>query len=298
MATTSSLPLPLVAASPFSRRTFLSASAGMAATGLLVACGDDGGNASGGYKALQYFPDGNQAADIEQRFPFGLGDEGGVVENVGSGGPGDMVATIRDSKGAVVAKDVAVKRHNKDLARPYWPLFTKLPVGVYEVTFTLDGTNLEGANVSVAPKEAVAVPVPGTAMPALDTPTTTDTKDVKPICTRQPACPFHAQSYAEALAKGPVALLVGTPAYCQTGICGPVLDLLMTASSKHTGIGYVHAEVFTDDTLKTPTATVQALKLTFEPSLFLVRADGTLAQRIDVIYDADELDAALTALTA
>ncbi|HEX9260124.1 MAG TPA: hypothetical protein VF855_11350, partial [Acidimicrobiales bacterium] len=158
-------------------------------------------------------------------------------------------------------------------------------------------TKLEPATISVAPKEAVAVPVSGSAMPSLVTPTTADAAGVNPICTAEPACPFHAVSYADALARGPVAVLVGTPAHCSTGICGPVLDLLVEAAKKHTTIGYVHAEVYTDDTLKVPAPTVQALQLTFEPSLFLVEPGGILNQRIDVIYDADELDAALTALT-
>jgi hypothetical protein len=151
---------PVVPSSPFTRRGFLTASAGLAAAGLLAACGDDGGSspADAGYKPIQFFPDGNQAAEVPQRFPFGLGDSGGIVENVGDGGPGDMVATITDGKGNIVAADLAVRRHSKGLARPYWPLLTELPRGI---TRRSRWTAPAGAaNISVAPKEAVAVPVP------------------------------------------------------------------------------------------------------------------------------------------
>jgi hypothetical protein len=126
------------------------------------------------------------------------------------------------------------------------------------------------------------------------TPTTAADGGVNPICTAEPACPFHEVSYADALAKGPVAMLVGTPTHCSTGICGRAR--LVWKRRRSTPPGYVHAGVHRRDDQGDP-PTVQALQLTFEPSLFLVHADGTLAQRIDVIYDADELDAALTALT-
>jgi hypothetical protein len=36
--------------------------------------------------------------------------------------------------------------------------------------------------------------------------------------------------------------------------------------------------------------------MTFEPALFLVRADGTVAERLDAVFDETEIDERLAAL--
>ena len=75
----------------------------------------------------------------------------------------------------------------------------------------------------------VAIPQVGAPLPPFDTPTVEDGRGVNPICTREPACPLHdVSTQSSALSAGqPVAYLIGTPAYCQTAVCGPVLDLLL-----------------------------------------------------------------------
>ena len=74
-----------------------------------------------------------------------------------------------------------------------------------------------------------------------------DAQGVTPICTRTPACPLHEVTLAAALAESrPVALLIGTPAYCQTGICGPVLDLLLAQHDAFPGIDFLHADIYVD----------------------------------------------------
>ncbi|MGE0307777.1 MAG: hypothetical protein AB7Q27_18680, partial [Acidimicrobiia bacterium] len=58
--------------------------------------------------------------------------------------------------------------------------------------------------------------------------------------------------------------LVGTPAFCQTGICGPVLDVMIDIAADYPDLQFIHAEVYTDDTATslepeagTPTASVR-----------------------------------------
>jgi len=46
-----------------------------------------------------------------------------------------------------------------------------------------------------------------------------------------------------------------------------------------------------------PTDVARTYELRFEPSLMLATADGNLAERLDHIFDATELDEALTRLT-
>lgn len=289
---------------PLSRRTFLAAGAGAL---LLAACGSDEPSADGqdqdgtvpegGYQVVQFFDDGTQAAGTRQRFPFGLGDKGGVVE--GDKGPRDLTATVVDDQARTVLDGVVLRRHDRDLQRPYWPLFTELPPGIYDVTLKAGAVALPSAAISVSPAQAVVVKKPGDTMPSIITPTAASPAGVDPICTAQPTCPLHDVTVADALTTTrPLVLLVGTPAYCQTGICGPVLDVLLAARGAYDGrITFLHAEVYTDDTLKTTTDAVGGLGLTFEPSLFLVK-DGVITERLDTIYDRDELDDALARLVA
>jgi hypothetical protein len=280
-----------------SRRAVLAGGVGVV---LLAACGKSSGGgadedeAQPGLQVARFFPDGTQAVDAPQRYPFGLGDETGVMGT----GPAELVASIRGEDGAVVAEGIRVARHDQGLERAYWPLVTELPVGIYEVTFTADGQTLPASAVSVRDPSEVTVVRPSTPMPNLATPTTADARGVNPVCTRAEPCPLHDTSLDEALAAGPVALLVGTPAYCATGICGPVLEVLLGARGDYPAITFLHAEIYTDDTLKTTSPTVQGLGMTFEPALFLVGADGVVKERLDVIYDEVELTAALTRLAA
>lgn len=128
-----------------------------------------------------------------------------------------------------------------------------------------------------------------------------DHRGVEPICTRDPRCPFHEVSLTEALVeRRPLALLVASPGYCDSSLCPPALDLLVDAASGFPGIRFVHAEVYVDagqlDSLAdaSPTEVVRTYELTFEPSLMLARADGTLSERLDHIYDVTELGEALS----
>ena len=95
----------------------------------------------------------------------------------------------------------------------------------------------------------------------------------------------------------PIALLIGTPAYCQTGICGPVLDLIVAQQKNYMGkIEMIHAEVDTKAYTgpETPTtASVQGYSLPFEPYFVVADASGTIVARLDSIWDADELKTSL-----
>jgi hypothetical protein len=52
---------------------------------------------------------------------------------------------------------------------------------------------------------------------------------------------------------------------------------------------FVHAEVYTDDTATTPAPAVDAAGLTYEPALFITDATGTVVQRLDAVWNEEEL---------
>jgi hypothetical protein len=298
-----------------SRRSFLLGS--MAAV-TLVACGSDGnGGAQGGdgggggdegvSTSDPGFPVGGGTSPNDivlvrrfasktlatgaQRVPVVLGDINGLLplENT----PASLTARVLAPDGSVAVPSVTAERHGAELQQPYYPFALTLPAaGVY----TLQLTDDEGANTSIDVYDPadIAIPQVGDPLPPFDTPTVENGRGVDPICTRDPACPLHEQTQASVLAAGqPLAYLIGTPAYCKTAVCGPVLDLLLDQQASRPGMGMVHAEVYTDDTIETVAPAVTAYSLNFEPVLFVADASGTLVARLDSIWDASELNAAL-----
>jgi hypothetical protein len=268
-----------------SRRLFLAGAAGT----LVAACskGDDA-------QLLQFF--GPQAAGNGVRMPFGRGSKEGILP---TGGPSTMTFRIADSNGAAVGSTYKVKRHAQGLQRPYWPLVADLPQpGIYTVS-TDSGPAVQ---VQTVEPSTLPYPKPGEKLPSVPTPTDANGQGVTPICTQTPACPLHAVSLDQALTTGkPTVLLIATPAFCQTAICGPVLNVLLQVQPAFADRAtFIHAEVYKQPQVETTTLApiVQSYGLDFEPSLFLVEADGTVQRRIDVIFDVDELTEALNQLVA
>lgn len=285
------------------RRTFLLGSAGALA---LAACGggddDDDITASTtsaapatGLAVVRVFAP-VQPGGTELRLPIALATADGAIRD-------DVPATITYQWGVEGSTErsvpVEVERHTEGIPTPYFPLVIDFPeTGTYQIDVTADDERAATTVEIVPPNQTAVVPVVGAPLIAVQTPTTDDPRGVEPICTRDPACPFHDQTLEQAMASGKaVALLISTPQFCQTAICGPVLDLLIERQEQFADvIAFVHAEVYTDTTAKTTTETVQTYGLAWEPSLFLARPDGTIASRLDYTYDAVELDRALSLL--
>jgi hypothetical protein len=203
-----------------------------------------------------------------------------------------------------VGEPILVPAHSDGVPVPYFPLpATFDTAGLWTATAKIDGAPAT-QTFQVSEPDQVALVQPGQAMKPFETPTVDDHRGVEPICTDVPECPLHAQTLTAALATGkPVAFLVGTPAYCQTGLCGPVLTLLVEEAPNHPDIEFVHAEVYTnaaavgDVSQATLAPVIDAYGLTFEPSLFVADATGTIRTRLDNVYDRAELRAALASVS-
>jgi hypothetical protein len=296
-----------------SRRSFLLGS--MAAV-TLTACGSDGGGSTqggsegGGDGASTSDPGfpvggGTSPNDIvlvrrfasktlttgAQRVPVVLGDINGLLPLEST--PATLTARVLAPDGSVAVPSVTAERHGADLQQPYFPFALTLPTaGVY----TMQLTDNEGATTSIDIYEPadIAIPQVGDPLPPFDTPTVDNGRGVDPICTRDPACPLHEHTQSSVLESGqPLAYLIGTPAYCKTAVCGPVLDLLLDQQASRPDMGMVHAEVYTDDTIEVVAPAVTAYSLNFEPVLFVADTSGTLVARLDSIWDESELTAAL-----
>ncbi len=300
-----------------SRRTVLRGAAALGVAGTvgglgLAACGGDDddatatttadGSQDGDLVLVSMVPEGTVAAGSEARLPLGLGDvRGTLVKDA----PATLTFSVEGADGTEVASGLEVARHDAGLPRAYFPLVVPVDApGFYTARAALDGTPLDAAFQVVAADE-VTIPEPGEAFPSLTTPTTADPAGVDPICTAEPPCPLHEVDLASVLGSQPVALLVSTPAFCQTAICGPVLDVFVAARDEYPDVAFIHVEVYAsadeveEQGLEAPLSpTVQALGFGFEPALMLIGADGALSQRLDVIYDEDELREALGTVSA
>jgi hypothetical protein len=292
------------------RRRLLLGAAGAA---FLAACGGGDDDASGEDETnsdlrflVPFFATGeNEAAilrtGVEQRMPWGIGDDEGIPLGVDHL-PATLDFAIRP-EGGTAAVSAAANRHGEGVPTPYFSLrHTFTEPGMYSVTTTFDGQELQRF-VQVVPPESITLVQPGERAVPVVTPTTTDARGVDPICTREPPCPFHDITLADALVNGqPTVVLVSTPLFCQTAVCGPVLELLIEQAPE-SGVDVVHAEVYADALAKgdifasTPTEAITAYNLTFEPSLLVIDAAGLVVDRLDFLYDASELRATLAKLT-
>jgi hypothetical protein len=291
-------------AAPFrvSRRLLLG---GAAASAFLVACGSSDGESSsadsdagdpagstapgiafGTYVLAQRFPQNVQEPGL-QRLPISLATADGRIV---SDGPDTLNASVDDADGNPLGIDISAVRRDLE-SGPYYSF--RVPIetpGIYYLI--VEGGPEGGAAFQVMEPGSVPVPGPGDSMPPFDTPTVDDGRGVDPICTREPEpCPFHDVTLTDALLSGkPVAYLVGTPAFCQTGTCAPALESMIDIQDRFgETFTWVHAEVYTDNTATTPAPAVDAASLTFEPSLFVIAPDGTVIERLDAIWDQTEL---------
>jgi len=294
-------------AAPLSRRRFLAGGSALAGAVLLGACGSDddasttstSGTNGSGLALVQFFGGLPMlAAGREIRAPFGVADGDGLLPVEDS--PEVLTMSILDAAGKVVVEPTEVQRHAKGLPRAYFPLrFTVDEPGIYTGRAEVAGESLE-MNIQVDSAEDVTVIQPGERLPSMATPTSADAHGVDPICTADPVCSLHDVTLAQALDEArPIALLVSTPGFCQVAICGPVLDVFLGVVGDHPSVRPLHAEVYAHPHEETDTRApiIDALGLTFEPCLVLAGADGKVVERLDTIFDEDEVSDALAQLS-
>lgn len=277
----------------FDRRTFLAGSAGLLA---LTACG------SGEPQGLEpaglgrRFPDGFQQASVAvansgpQRFPFVVIADDGLP--MISNSPASIDIEILRNDEIVEAQTIAARGIGQ--FTPYYPLeFTPTETGSYVARTDFGEFDVEFLVVDRADTPLFQV---GETLPPFDTPTIDDPRGVDPICTRPEQCTFHSITLTEALANDkPTALLISTPGFCQTDVCGPSLEFLIDAVGGRDDLNVIHAEVwrsYQDDIDAGDFPRVaplpEAWQLEFEPSLFVADASGTIVGARHFAFDRDE----------
>ena len=174
--------------------------------------------------------------------------------------------------------------------------------GLHELVVVTDDGRAGVVAVDVRDSESSQLAAPGQQAQAVATPTTGDDLGYDRICTRTPEpCDMHDVSLEQALAGDtPVVLLFATPAFCQTAVCGPTVDVVdQVRQSGFDDVTFVHCEVFSDagETLGDP---VVAWNLPTEPWMFVIDNDGTIVRRADgpLLVVADEVRALIEDVTS
>ncbi len=294
-----------------SRRTFLRQAGlfGAGAAVLAAGCGRPGGSEPETQAQLVrlFSSDNVIAAGIPQRLPFGLVNSGAPVLT------SDQPVLFRVMFEDLQVDEVAVRprlvghddvdasaEHEHSSILRYFALRTTLPEpGIYDLLVDVEGTEISVPVQAFDPSD-VKVLLPGAGFPLLGTPTLDQPQPMDTICTiLDGPCPFHTTSVAEVIAAGsPLAFLISSPAYCVTSYCGPVLNELIAANPTFPSIQAIHLEVYENpkevggninDPDIRPVKEFEALGLTYEPALFLIDRNGVLIDRIDNVYDQDEL---------
>jgi hypothetical protein len=273
---------------PLSRRTFLAATGGVLAAAAAYGRGSPAGASSADSNKLSalLLASDLYASPDPQRIVFALAEG----PKYASGPPAKLAYGQSRKLGATV--DTVLHSRGLPKRRGIYTADVTLPqagpwLGVVQVK--MNGKR-QNASLAFQVQDQPKAPVPGTPAPRVASPTAANPLGVDPICTRNPPCPLHEVSLDTVIGAGkPVAVMLATPALCQSRYCGPVLDDLLTLTDQYKDrITFVHAEIYTNLTGNETTPTVQAWGIQTEPWLFGVDASGTVVSRIDGAFGHDE----------
>lgn len=156
---------------------------------------------------------------------------------------------------------------------------------------------LKGALLpSAAVGEFKKVPEVGQMAPRIHTPTAQDVGgDLSKITTRIPPDSQNKVDYAEALGKEPIVLLFATPEFCQSRVCGPVVDVAEQAKQEYGDkAAFIHMEIYNDnDPARGVRPQVRAFRLPSEPYLFAIDRNGIVRDAVEGAFGLKLMHAAV-----
>jgi hypothetical protein len=145
-------------------------------------------------------------------------------------------------------------------------------------------------------------PVPGQKVPAVRTPTVAAPMGASPLCSRRPKpCDMHAVSLDAALKNGlPTVVVFAAPAFCQTELCGPDVEIVQALAVAHRGkANFIHVEAYRGATQpgngKLAPA-LEAFRFDTEPWLYLIDGKGVVSDRISGAFATSEVVSRLAKL--
>ncbi|HET6997799.1 MAG TPA: hypothetical protein VFI03_04350 [Solirubrobacterales bacterium] len=141
-----------------------------------------------------------------------------------------------------------------------------------------------------------SIPEPGQKAPKIHTPTAEDAAgDLSKITTRIPPDTQNQVDYADVLGKEPIVLLFATPQFCESRVCGPVVDVAEQVKQEYGDeAAFIHMEIWNDnDPAKDVRPQVRAFNLPTEPWLFTINRQGRVSSVIQGAFGLEALTAAV-----
>tara|TARA_B100001769_G_C22079440_1_gene581502 strand:- start:379 stop:1296 length:918 start_codon:yes stop_codon:yes gene_type:complete len=237
-----------------------------------------------------------------QRAPFFLYGSDGIpiVNDV----PELISATLQLPSGKTI--DVNLNKFDEGIPTPYFPLFFETnEIGLHKVSYLIDG-NIQSLSFIVAERDQIDLIQIGEQLRDSQIPTFDNPLNFEVICTRFDPCPYHSLTLKEALSNTlPTALLISTPGFCQTSICGPSLEILINLLGENPDFNVIHAEVYTNPEKISESSNLRELLspvindygMTFEPSFITANSQNKLTARLDYAFDKREMEAALSTIS-
>ena len=228
------------------------------------------------------------------RLLIGLGDSSGAR----LGSPDQAVSITR-----VPGRRMPERASTAEAA---WTWIVDDVTGLYRAEFDFDQPGVWVAEVTPEggpPLEPIAfevladpyAPGLGEAAPAPSTPTLDDAPIEELSSDPDPEPSFYELSLDEAIGNGTQTVVVfSTPAFCASGACGPLLDIVKGVAPDHPDVQFVHVEVFTgitepdfvpDASHLAPAVGPEWYNLPSEPWVFVVDGDGTVIARYEGVLD-------------
>ncbi len=137
------------------------------------------------------------------------------------------------------------------------------------------------------------VPRVGEKAPLIHTPTASDAGgELSEITTRIPPDTQNQVDYADVLGKEPIVLLFATPQFCESRVCGPVVDVAEEVKETYgDDAAFIHMEIYNDnDPSKGVRPQVRAFHLPSEPWLFSIDRSGRIENEIQGAFGVEELN--------
>ena len=199
--------------------------------------------------------------------------------------------------------------------RGFYVAYVDFPVagewGV-EVGVARQGAAPEAARVRFDVQPSGTTVQVGERAPSVATPTLPDVDgDVRRLSTDPSPDPsLYSTSVKAALdAHEPFVLVFATPAFCQSRVCGPTLDLVKQVKATEPGVTFINVEPYElawkDGSLQpvldangqlTPVPSVEAYGLLVEPWIFVVDRGGVVRGSFEAVVSEKELRDAIDAV--
>jgi hypothetical protein len=138
--------------------------------------------------------------------------------------------------------------------------------------------------------EFKGIPRVGDQAPVIHTPTAADANgDLSKVTTRVPPDTQNKVDFADVVGKEPIALLFATPQFCQSRVCGPVVDVAEQVKETFGDrVNFIHMEIYNEnDPNKGVRPQVRAYHLPSEPWLFIIDSNGKIAAEVEGAFGLD-----------